>query len=131
MRWLLDEGIPKRLAEWLRDRGDDVLVVAESEHRGEPDSALWRTAGLEQRVVITRDRGFLCPNVLPIPVGVVVVRAPEHWNAAAIALLVWDAPNALGGESLAGNVTVMRPGATRQSPISQIVRGGQPERRGP
>ena len=63
MKWLIDEGVPRRLADWIREHGEDALVVAESPYRSAPDCDLWLLAGREGRIVITRDRGFLCPSL--------------------------------------------------------------------
>jgi predicted nuclease of predicted toxin-antitoxin system len=117
MRWLLDEGIPRRIAEWLRERGDDVLVVAESEFRGQSDKALWSLAGGEARLVMTRDRGFLQSSVIPAPVGLVVLRAPDHWRAAAISGLTKGSLRQIGMESLSGKITIIEPGRIRQRPL--------------
>ena len=121
MRWLLDEGVPNRLATWLLDRGDDVLAVGASEYRSQPDSVLWELAGRERRLVVTRDRGFICPSVSPAPPGVVVLRAPPSWRGAAIALMAWDALQDAGPDRLHGNVTVISPGQVRQRPLSRLV----------
>jgi predicted nuclease of predicted toxin-antitoxin system len=120
VKWLLDEGIPKPLAVWLRDRGHDVVAVGASEHRSQPDSVLWQVAGREGRVVITRDRGFLCPGLRPSPGGIVVVRTPDDWKGPAISLFVWDALHRLGLDSLVGTVTIIDLNRTRQRPLSEI-----------
>jgi predicted nuclease of predicted toxin-antitoxin system len=110
-------GIPRRLATWLREQGGDVLVVAESEYRGRPDSLLWQVAGRERRLVVTRDRGFLCPALTPPPPGVLVVRVPPQWRAADIVSLVVEIVRRLGPESLVGKITVLEPQRVRQRPL--------------
>ncbi|MBI3988873.1 MAG: DUF5615 family PIN-like protein [candidate division NC10 bacterium] len=77
MRWLIDEGLPKALIEWLTERGDDVLDIADSPLRGADDTVLWKRAGQEGRILMTRDLGFMLPKVQPQPVGVVLVRIPD------------------------------------------------------
>jgi len=120
MKWLLDEGVPKRLALWLAERGDEVLVVGASQYRSQPDSVLWQVAGREGRFVVTRDRGFACPSVQPAPPGIVVVRAPDTWRGAAVSLLAWDALQRLEPEQLRGHITVISPGQVRQHLLSRL-----------
>ncbi|MCI0413525.1 DUF5615 family PIN-like protein [bacterium] len=81
MRWLLDEGIPKAVSEWLSQKGDDVFDVAASDKRGCEDLVLWKMAGDEHRIVVTRDLRFLMPNVSPGPLGVVIIRIPDTYLA--------------------------------------------------
>ncbi|WP_448591061.1 DUF5615 family PIN-like protein [Thermoflexus hugenholtzii] len=77
MRWLVDESLPRALAEWLRARGDDVLDVAVSPWRGAADHVLWRLAAESQRVITTRDLGFLLHAQEPHPPGIVLIRVPD------------------------------------------------------
>lgn len=120
MRWLVDEGVPKHLVDWLLGRGEDVLDVAESEHRGRPDEALWQLAGEQQRIVVTRDLGFLWPSLHPVPVGVVIIRVPSQWRAAQITSLVQGALEDATLSSLQGNVTLVEPGRIRQRSLSHV-----------
>ena len=122
MRWLVDEGMPKYLVDWLVERGDDVLDVAASPYRGEADDVLWELAGREVRVVLTRDLGFLWPGLSPAPRGVVMVRVPSDWRAQQVAFLVQNALARTDLGTLAGNVTVLEPGGIRQHPLAAIHR---------
>jgi len=122
MRWLVDEGIPKYLVDWLRERGDDVLDVAVSAHRSQSDSFLCRLAGREQRVVITRDLGFLGTGLSASPRGVILLRVPHHWRAADIARLVQDSLRRMECEDLVGYVTVIEPGRVRQRRLQDLPR---------
>ncbi len=117
MRWLIDEGIPKAIVDWLASRGDDVLDVAASELRGSPDAALWRIAGAQGRVVVTRDLGFVLPRVTPPPLGLVLIRVPNTFHALAIFRLFQEGLAHAVPESLAGQITVLRPGRVRQRPM--------------
>lgn len=58
MRFLLDENLPRGVAELIRGWGHDVLVVADSSLRGSNDEALWQEASLQGRIIITRDSTF-------------------------------------------------------------------------
>lgn len=57
MKFLADENLDRRVVEWLRARGDDVLWATES-LRSEPDDVLLRVADEEQRLLITSDHDF-------------------------------------------------------------------------
>ena len=102
MRWLVDENLPKDLADWLRDRGDDVLDVADSPYRGWPDPELWQLAGHEGRIVITRDLGFLHWPVRPTPPGIVMVRVPDAWRVPSIVRMVVEELRSLVATELIG-----------------------------
>jgi len=122
MRWLVDEGLPKVLVDWLIQRGDDVLDIAASELRGAKDEHLWRIAGQQGRIVITRDLGFMLPEVSPAPLGVVLVRAPNSYRADAILRLVKAALSRIPGEALYDSVTVIEPGRVRQRTLQGVLK---------
>lgn len=57
MKAILDEMIPPAVAEQLRQRGHDVIAVAERpDLRSLPDRDVFGVAQTEGRVVVTRDR---------------------------------------------------------------------------
>lgn len=57
MKAVLDEMIPRAIAEQLRQRGHDVVAVAErADLRSLPDREIFAWAQAEGRVVVTRDR---------------------------------------------------------------------------
>lgn len=114
MHWLVDEGLPKALIEWLTQRGDDVLDVADSPLRGVDDTVLWKRAGQEGRLLMTRDLGFMLPELQPQPAGVVLVRVPDTYKADAILRLVQDGFRRVPEGTLYGNVTVIEPSRVRQ-----------------
>lgn len=120
MHWLVDENIPKGVVAWLRERGDDVLDVADSACAGTADQDLWVLAGRSGRLVITRDLGFLWPPVAPSPPGIVIVRVPDHWRGKAITAVVRRSLDPLRPEALVGHVTVVAPGQVRQRPLSEL-----------
>ena len=121
MRWLVDECVPVYVVDWLRERGDDVLDVADSPYRSQSDRFLWQLAGRESRTVVTRDLGFLWPGLMPAPDGVVMIRVPDDWQAQAITRLVSRSLDRLDTATLAGNVTVIEPGRIRQRPLAHIT----------
>ena len=120
MRWLVDEGVPKAVVLWLRGRGDDVLHVASSEHRGKPDTQLWRLAADEQRFVLTRDLGLLFPSLTPLPPGVVLIRTPFRFRADPILEVVVAGLSVMDEQRLVGMITVVEPGSLRQRSFSDI-----------
>ena len=120
MRWLIDEGVPKAVVDWLTGRGEDVLDVAACELRGSPDVTLWRIAGRQGRIVVTRDLGFVLPRVVPRPPGVVLIRVPNTFHALAILRLFQEGLARALPESLTGHITVLRPGRVRQRPLSAL-----------
>ena len=81
-------------------------------HRGAPDSEIWRLAAREERVVVTRDLDFPLREV-PRPPGVLLIRAPDTFTRPQIAALLSNfiETDALG--KVAGTVTVVSPGRVR------------------
>ncbi len=57
MKVLADENLDAPVVRWLRERGHDVLWVAESDP-GADDARVIDTARVQQRIVITFDRDF-------------------------------------------------------------------------
>jgi predicted nuclease of predicted toxin-antitoxin system len=122
MRWLVDEGTPKLLVDWLIERGDDVLDVAASPLRGSTDRLLWRVAATEERTVLTRDVGFVWQGETTPLEGVVLVRAPDDFRAEALVRLIRHALSSVPQESLRGALTVIQPGRVRQHRLGAVMR---------
>lgn len=55
MRLILDEHFHRRIAQQLRDRGHDVVTVAEQGLRGSPDEDLLATAAGLGRALVTNN----------------------------------------------------------------------------
>lgn len=56
MRLLLDEMWPPAIAEQLRERGHDVVAVAESNDlRGQPDEVIFDSARRDDRTIVTEN----------------------------------------------------------------------------
>lgn len=121
MRWLIDEGVPRSLAGWLADRGDDVLFVGASHLQGSDDDVLWEVAVRERRMVITRDLGFVPDRARSCPPGLIVLRAPNNWRAQAIVGFFRDGLASLSPNALRGMLTVIQPGRVRQRQLTSIV----------
>ena len=58
MRILVDENIPRMTVSGMCDLGHDVKDIRGTLAQGMPDSALWRLAMAEPRMVVTTDKGF-------------------------------------------------------------------------
>jgi predicted nuclease of predicted toxin-antitoxin system len=57
MKFLADENVARRIVEWLRARGDEVLYAAE-ECAGEVDAEWLRRAEAEGRLLLSSDKDF-------------------------------------------------------------------------
>jgi predicted nuclease of predicted toxin-antitoxin system len=114
LRFLIDESLPSDLAADLVTAGHEVLEVADSEHRGEGDSVIWRVAIAEDRILVARDLDFPLPKALGRPPGLVVVR--PRWNARAgqIRRLFSEFLARVDLASLERAVTTVEPGRFRQ-----------------
>ena len=70
MRLLLDEHHPPIIASQLRDRGHDVIAVAEEENlRKLEDRAIWAHALSERRAVVTENVKHFMPLVIESAAG--------------------------------------------------------------
>ena len=58
MKIKLDENLPYRLAEVLRNLGHDVHTTYEEDLIGSTDREIWRMAQAEERFLITQDLDF-------------------------------------------------------------------------
>lgn len=57
MDYLADENVARRIVEWLRNRGDNVVYASEV-RAGEIDSAWLQEAEAEHRLILTSDKDF-------------------------------------------------------------------------
>lgn len=58
MKILVDENIPLRTVEELRQAGHDVMDIRGTARQGMDDDLLWDLAGKDRRLLITTDKGF-------------------------------------------------------------------------
>jgi len=56
---IVDENLPRRLADWFRNAGHTANHVSELGLLGEPDQVIWRAAVREQAGVVTRGGDFI------------------------------------------------------------------------
>jgi predicted nuclease of predicted toxin-antitoxin system len=57
MKYLADENVARRIVEWLRLRGDDVLFAPE-DRAGASDEEWLQRAESEHRFIVTSDKDF-------------------------------------------------------------------------
>ena len=88
-RVLLDEGLPLRTAQWLRNLEIDALHAREAELTSAPDAEVLAFARNQRRACFTLDHGFhsiLAETAAAIP-SVVLLRV-QHTNYIEIGQLI-------------------------------------------
>jgi len=122
MKLMMNENISGTVIRALRQRGHDVRSVKES-MRAAPDEEVLRRAQIEQRVVVTHDKGFgelAFRFRLPASCGVILLRLsgvdPESDNRRVL-----DALEARA--DWAGHFSVVTEDRTRMRPLPQTARG--------
>jgi predicted nuclease of predicted toxin-antitoxin system len=85
MRFLLDENMPRRVADWLRAAGHHADDVRDTAREGGTDAALFAHAQALAAALITTDRDFAraVPHRLPSLNGAIVITL-RRLNGAAI-----------------------------------------------
>lgn len=58
MKFLVDQNVPRRLADHLREQAHDVTVMAKDYPHSLPDETVLSIVTTEDRIVITLDRDF-------------------------------------------------------------------------
>jgi hypothetical protein len=94
----------------LREEGHDVLWVPQTSLRGERDEVIWRQAGRDQRILITKDLGFPLPG--PGALGLVSLRGVHRISIASQVTMLLETINSLG-EAMLGQQVVIAPGRVR------------------
>jgi predicted nuclease of predicted toxin-antitoxin system len=92
MKFLVDENLPPRLAEWLRRQGYEAKHVNDVALAGKPDVALAAAAAADDLVIVTKDSDFdqrRDARVLRLVIG----------NCSTGALIDWLAPKFDGAMS--------------------------------
>ena len=83
MRFLVDENLPRDVAEVLAAQGADVVWVAETEFAGSTDDQLNELAIREQRIIVTRDLDFPL-TASAHPPGILLLRVPDTYRRLQI-----------------------------------------------
>jgi predicted nuclease of predicted toxin-antitoxin system len=59
VKFLIDNQLPKALAEYLRSRGQDCQHVLDAGLADAPDASICRYAEAQERILISKDEDFL------------------------------------------------------------------------
>ncbi|MEM6313060.1 MAG: DUF5615 family PIN-like protein [Planctomycetota bacterium] len=88
-RFKIDENLPVEAADLLRGAGHDAATVVEQSLGGRPDPAIAAVCQVEQRVLVTLDRGFADIRTYPPErhAGIVLLRPPTQDVSAILQLL--------------------------------------------
>jgi predicted nuclease of predicted toxin-antitoxin system len=106
MKVLVDENIPNITVHELRALGHDVLDIRGTERQGMFDDELWSLAQIEQRLLVTTDKGF-SDHRDEEHCGVLVVRLRQP-NEQRIHTRVMAAFRQFGEHDWPGLLVVMR-----------------------
>lgn len=112
-RFLLDENIPHRISDRLRQTGHDVIEATAPDLRGSRDEELWKLAAREGRIFVTRDERAAGLRVRPQPPAVVLLRVPDQSTAAAIDALFAAFWGTVDPARLSGHLVSVRHGRYR------------------
>lgn len=103
IRFYADEHIPKAVIRGLRQRGVDILSVADATMMGAEDIAHLRRARVESRVIVTQDDDFL-----RLAAGGEshpgIVYAPQHSSVSALIHGLLLIHRVLDAEEMLGHV---------------------------
>jgi predicted nuclease of predicted toxin-antitoxin system len=103
MRWLLDQGLPLRAADLLRQTGEDAVHVAEIGMAKATDESILRRGAQEERVIVTLDADFHSLLALSGANGPSVIRIrAEGLTARPAAELIRKIAEGFGERLLAG-----------------------------
>ncbi len=58
MKFLVDNQLPAALARWLEGKGADAIHVLDVSLDATPDLEIWKFAGIEGRIVVSKDEDF-------------------------------------------------------------------------
>lgn len=113
--YLVDEDLPRSLAQQLRAAGFEALDLRDVGLRGSPDEAVVAFAVGQVRTVITADVGI--GNVLRFPLGshagIVVVRFPNDVRIGDLNAAIVTAVRMLNDIDLSGAVVSLSPARIR------------------
>ena len=103
VRFYADEHIPKAVIRGLRERGIDILGVADAGLVGADDITHLRRARSEHRVIVTQDDDFLrIAAAGESHAG--IVYAPQHTSVSALIHGLLLIQRVLDAEEIAGHI---------------------------
>jgi predicted nuclease of predicted toxin-antitoxin system len=103
VRFYADEHIPKAVIRGLRQRGVDILSVADAALIGADDMTHLRRARGENRVIVTQDDDFLRLAAGGAP-HAGIVYAPQHTSVSALIHGLLLIHRVLDAEEMAGHI---------------------------
>jgi predicted nuclease of predicted toxin-antitoxin system len=103
VRFYADEHIPKAIIRGLRQRGIDILGVADAALMGAGDIVHLRRARGERRVIVTQDDDFLRLAAAGEP-HAGIVYAPQHTSVSALIQGLLLIHRVLDADEMAGNI---------------------------
>ena len=114
LKVLVDEDLPRRAVQFLREHGYDAASVVEQGMSGWKDPQLWIAIQSEERFLVTADKGFGDIRVYPPGkhFGILLLRPDEDGIRPVIELLQ-QVLNSYKLEDLVGTVTVATPRGIR------------------
>src|SRR5262249_15898051 len=120
MNLLIDENMPRSLADELTALGLNVQDVRDIGLLGRPDEEIFQVAVAMDAVIITRDRGFTYEKNWPLDftAGVIFVNMSDNTPASVIKAKITNLLTQRLPESLLGAVTFIEP----QRALSHILR---------
>ena len=106
MKVLVDENIPLATVAELRGLGHNVVDIRGTDEQGLPDPLLWQKALVEERLLITTDKGFGA-NRTDRHFGILIVRL-RNPNEQAIHSRIILALSQISESDWPGLMVVMR-----------------------
>jgi hypothetical protein len=116
MKLKLDENLGAGVQELFRQRGHDVVTVADQRLCAAPDAALIQACRREQRCLVTLDLDFGNP-VLFKPsdyAGIAVLRLPRKPSPADLLAAVESLLSGLEKDEIGGKLWLVQPGRIRK-----------------
>jgi len=115
LRFLVDEDMPRSLAEVLRAKGFEVLDVRDCGLRGGSDDEIFEFAQKERAIILTGDTGF--GNLLRFPLGshcgIVIANFPNEISSAGLNHQIVIGFDRIKEADFKSNLIILEPGKIR------------------
>lgn len=114
-RFVVDEALPRSLADAMRKSGHEVIHVRDIGMQGASDVAVYDYAQRQEAILVTPDLEFGDIRNFPpgTHCGIVLLRMPKVVTAAWLAKEVARLIGGLGEVDLRGNLVIVEPGHVR------------------
>ncbi|MCX6374512.1 MAG: DUF5615 family PIN-like protein [Armatimonadetes bacterium] len=115
MKILVDEDLPRAVADLLIEQGHEAVHVIEAGLRGKPDDAILQACLESGAALVTADLDFadIRRYALGSHNGIMVLRFPDYFRRQQILDLVSRFLASADLDSLAGALVIVEPGAYR------------------